>query len=278
MNEPIKAEARNYSTSAAVFREISGATVHACNSLTIADTAIRQDAEGRYCLNDLHRSAGGEKRHQPSDWLRLKNTQDLVAELTVPGIPGTQQIQPLAVMQGGLLQGTYVVKELVYAYAMWISPAFHLKVIRAYDAMVTAPPVLNPANLSRLQLIELAMQAEHERLVIEAKLAIAAPKAEALDRIAAADGSLCLTDAAKELQVRPKDLIGYLSSHNWIYKRAGGASWIAYQDRIQSGVLEHKSAVLIGPDGKERIRDQVRVTAKGLARLSELLNGGRQAA
>ena len=124
------------------------------HELTIADTAIRQDAEGRYCLNDLHRAAGGEKRHQPSDWLRLKNTQDLVAELTVPGIPGTQQIQPLAVMQGGLLQGTYVVKELVYAYAMWISPAFHLKVIRAYDAMVTAPPALNPANLSRLQLID----------------------------------------------------------------------------------------------------------------------------
>jgi len=184
------------------------------HELTIADTAIRQDAEGRYCLNDLHRAAGGEKRHQPSDWLRLKNTQDLVAELTVPGIPGTQQIQPLAVMQGGLLQGTYVVKELVYAYAMWISPAFHLKVIRAYDAMVTAPPALNPANLSRLQLIELAMQAEQERLAIEAKLAIAAPKAEALDRIASADGSLYITDAAKELQVRPKDLIGYLSSNH----------------------------------------------------------------
>jgi len=248
------------------------------HELTIADTAIRQDAEGRYCLNDLHRAAGGEKRHQPSDWLRLKNTQDLVAELTVPGIPGTQQIQPLAVMQGGLLQGTYVVKELVYAYAMWISPAFHLKVIRAYDAMVTAPPALNPANLSRLQLIELAMQAEQERLAIEANMAIAAPKAEALDRIASADGSLCLTDAAKELQVRPKDLIGYLSSNHWIYKRAGGTNWIGYQDRIQSGVLEHKSVVLIDSEGRERIRDQVRVTAKGLARLSELLNGGRQAA
>lgn len=28
---------------------------------------IRQDSAGRYCLNDLQRAAGGEKRHQPSD-------------------------------------------------------------------------------------------------------------------------------------------------------------------------------------------------------------------
>ena len=45
------------------------------------------------------------------------------------------QIEPVKKMEG-VKGGTYVVKELVYSYAMWISAKFHLQVIRAYDAMV----------------------------------------------------------------------------------------------------------------------------------------------
>jgi hypothetical protein len=67
---------------------------------------------------------GGEPRHQPSDFLRVAQTADLIAELTVPGNPGTTSSKlsdtgnPVSVVRGGLKQGTYVCKELVYAYAM----------------------------------------------------------------------------------------------------------------------------------------------------------------
>lgn len=97
--------------------------------MKIDNLNIKTDAEGRYCLNDLHRAAGREKRHSPSYWLANQQTADLIAELSDTGIPVSTQ-------KGGRGQGTYVCKELVYAYAMWISTTFHLKVIRAYDALV----------------------------------------------------------------------------------------------------------------------------------------------
>ncbi len=118
-------------------------------TLTIANTAIRQDTHGRYCLNDLHKAAGGNQKHQPRYWLANQQTKDLIAELkTDSGIP-------LSVLKGGSgMQGTYVVKELVYAYAMWISAKFHLAVIRAYDALVSQPSIhqllSDPASLDAL--------------------------------------------------------------------------------------------------------------------------------
>lgn len=106
------------------------------NALTLTTIIIRQDAEGRYCLNDLHKASGGEEKNKPKFWLENKQTQELVQELSEGGNPPSVNSQPISVIRGGKNQGTFVVKELVYAYAMWISPRFHLQVIRAYDELV----------------------------------------------------------------------------------------------------------------------------------------------
>lgn len=95
--------------------------------LVVANTAIRQDDEGRFSLNDLHKASGGNPTHRPGEFLRLQQTQDLIAEIETAGIPAVRSKEG----RGG---GTFSGKELVYAYAMWISPAFNLKVIRAYGA------------------------------------------------------------------------------------------------------------------------------------------------
>lgn len=94
---------------------------------------------------------------------------------------------------------------------------------------------------------------------------------DALDRIAEADGSLCITDAAKALQMRPKVLFGWLRANGWIYRRHGTNWDVGYQSKVGQGLLEHKVTTITRPDGTERITEQVRVSPKGLAKLAELM-------
>ncbi len=77
-------------------------------------------------------------------------------------------------------------------------------------------------------------------LVLEEEVKEQAPKVAVHDRIANADGLTCITDTAKSLQIRPKELFTYLSANHWIYRRAGGKGWIAYQEKIQKDLLHHK--------------------------------------
>lgn len=231
-------------------------------ALTIAGIGVRRDAAGRYSLNDLHRAAGGAAKHRPGHWLANQQTAALIAEMETAGIPAVSTAEG----RGG---GTYVAKELVYAYAMWISPAFHLQVIRAYDDLVTqraapAAALEDPAALRTLLLGYAERQLQLEQQVQEQ-----APKVEALDRLASARGSVCLTDAAKLLQMRRDDLIQWMQERSWIYRRPG-TPWLPYEPRVKSGMLTLRVST-VGEDLNYRVIQQVKVTPKGLARLAELL-------
>ena len=51
------------------------------NVIHIERIEIKQDTFGRYCLNDLHKAAGGEAVHAPAQFFRLDKTEALVDEL-----------------------------------------------------------------------------------------------------------------------------------------------------------------------------------------------------
>lgn len=111
--------------------------------LIIGEFSIRQDEDGRYSLADLHKASGSLKKHQPTNFLRVEQTQELIKEIEqVSDVRlgetdhSSNMRSAVKVINGGNSRGTYVVKELVYAYAMWISAKFHLMVIRAYDSLV----------------------------------------------------------------------------------------------------------------------------------------------
>lgn len=136
------------------------------------------------------------------------------------------------------------------------------------EAQQAAPAPAIPQTLA--QALRLAADQADQLEQQQAQLAIAAPKAQALDRIANADGSMCITDAAKHLQLQPKRLFNWLAANDWIYRRPGNAHWIAYQQRLKAGLLDHKVATVPGRDGAEKVVEQVLVTAKGLAKLAEV--------
>ena len=143
-----------------------------------------------------------------------------------------------------------------------------------------------PKELTRLELLQMAMdsemakqalQIEHDKALLQVEtqaqeIEVLEPKAQALDRLSAAEGSMNITAAAKVLKMQPTHLFKFLSEKRWIYKRAGGKTWLGYQDKIQTGYLEHHSTEVSRTDGTKKVVEQVLVTAKGLAKLSTMLN------
>lgn len=114
-----------------------GTIVANSTALTIGGTAVRQVGD-LYSLNDLHRAAGGEDRHQPAFFMRREETQALVEEISKSA--DSQNYAPARSVRGKF-GGTYACKEMVIAYAAWISAKFHLKVIRVFLAhSVPQPP------------------------------------------------------------------------------------------------------------------------------------------
>lgn len=97
------------------------------------------------------------------------------------------------------------------------------------------------------------------------------PKAAAFDRLAGAEGYFPITDVARMLRMPSRQLFDWLAHYGWIYKRPGGAYWLGYVKHCHRGELTHRVTTVQRPDGSERITEQVLVTARGLARLAELV-------
>ncbi|CAB4191701.1 AntA/AntB antirepressor [uncultured Caudovirales phage] len=109
--------------------------------------------------------------------------------------------------------------------------------------------------------------------IVEANecIAVMEPKVQALERITASEGTLCLTDSAKHLGVKRTFLIDYLSTRQWIYRREG-TTWLAYDAKRHQGLLETKTTVIKVEGRPDKSVSQTRITPKGLAKLAEIFN------
>lgn len=101
------------------------------SSLVINQTEITQDSNGRFSLNDLHKAAGGLKKHEPYKFYRSSGFDDVVKVLKHQN----RGFEPIEKIRGRYNGGTWVCKELVYKYAMWVNAEFEVKVIQTFDKL-----------------------------------------------------------------------------------------------------------------------------------------------
>ncbi|WP_101774942.1 KilA-N domain-containing protein [Pasteurella oralis] len=104
------------------------------SNLTILNTSIRT-IDNLFCLNDLHKASGSDKNKQPAFFIRNEQTKDLISEINSENSHSANSQTAIKSINGGKDRGTYACEELVLSYAMWISPKFHLVVLRAFLAM-----------------------------------------------------------------------------------------------------------------------------------------------
>lgn len=130
-----------------------------------------------------------------------------------------------------------------------------------------APAALIPQSLP--EALRLAADLAEQKAQAEAALAIAAPKAEALDLISAGEQSITITEASKLLSIKRDTLTKWLHVHGWVYRLNG--AWVAYEKHRSNGDLEYKEGPYTHPETGERcFKPYCHITPKGLTKLAKV--------
>ncbi len=142
------------------------------------------------------------------------------------------------------------------------------------EATVAAQPAVDPMKMLNDPVALRGLLSDYAGRVVELekKVGEMVPQVAKLERLEGAKGSMCITDAAKTLGMRPIDLIRFMEGRRWIYKRPGNKNWVAFEDKRRAGLMEHDDHIYQGTEGQERVATRALVTAKGLVKLAELLN------
>jgi phage antirepressor YoqD-like protein len=167
------------------------------------------------------------------------------------------------------------------ACLMAMSYSYELQA-RVFDRMTSMEDALkaknsfditNPAHL--LQAIEVQAKLNIE---LSEKVAVLAPKAEALEVIADTSNTYCLRECAKTIGIKESDLIKLLIDRKWVY-RDSDRKLQPHAQYVINGVFTNRTSPVITNrnDGKERVFLHMRVTAFGLTRITGLVNKMRKA-
>lgn len=115
-----------------------------------------------------------------------------------------------------------------------------------------------PVELSRLEILQMALESERARIEVEARLAIAAPKAEFVDRYVDATGTYGFRQVAKMLSVKENWFSEFLIEKAIMYRLSGRLT--AHSGHIDAGRFVPRAGVA----KNDHAYTECRFTAKGV--------------
>lgn len=246
---------------------------HQIKTVLLGNFSIRQDQEGRYCLNDLHKAAGNLGHQRPSKWLATAQAEDLVSELEARN-RATNQV---SIRKGKGVSGTYVTKDLVYAYATWISPGFHLQVIQAYDRLATSGDAIHNTAAQRdlvnltpyfETIIEQVQHLTASYAQLTHQVGLEAHKIHYHDAVADSHNLQTISEVAKKFGIGRNKLIKLLQELKVLMEDRYCSP---YQRHIDSGCFVVRGKLSTTANGTTRT-NRTMVTGKGEIYIGKLLN------
>jgi phage antirepressor YoqD-like protein len=217
-------------------------------------------------------------------YLKTQETKELIEALNTELTPNGGSC---ILTENG--KGTWANQELTLDFAQWISVKFkvfcikHLKRLFNEGSTSLVPP--KPSELSRLDILNLAMEAEKEKLALQAaneqlemKVGELAPKAESYERFMSSDEAFTMEICAKILSGRKGKTIGrntlfaFLRDKG-ILQNGEKNKNIPYQKYIDRGYFNVISRTWTDPETqKEHINYEILVYPKGLDYIYKVLS------
>ena len=131
----------------------------------------------------------------PNEFLRLTSTQAFIAALTEEN---PMRENPVLTQHGGASPGTWIHPDLALECARWLSPAFSLWCGRIIRRILSGEMVVKPVQeLTKLQILEMAIESEKQVQSLTRENAQLAPKAATFDLAMQSDHLLDMNTACK---------------------------------------------------------------------------------
>ena len=223
------------------------------------------------------------KRHD-----NVKRTIDMVV---ASGVIAQPQIEDGIKSSNGVVTKVYVFsgdqgkRDSIVVVAQ-LSPEFTAALVDRWHELeqAGAPVIALPQDY--LSALKALVNSEEQKQVAQKQLAIAQPKADALDMISAVEGAISIREAAKSISVKEHVFVDWCLGNDrpkydpkpksslFLFRNGKGAL-NAYAHRIHQKFMTQKIELITDNSGRERLVVKVRFTPAGVARVAELMSKER---